>query len=118
MRKLRIEEFSFGEEHGGFMWKARDCEDPEQEFVIYGTGREFEGDGRGLIMGRYKHFKGGEYDVLGIGDWDNKQVVVYQALYNSNDFSFGQVWIRSLDNFVGFKEKDGQKIKRFEYVGK
>ena len=73
-----------------------------------------------LKLGKYRHFKGGEYEVIAIArDCEDaeKKVVVYRALYASKDFDFGQVWTRSLEDFVGFKVIDGEKIKRFEFIG-
>lgn len=64
---------------------------------------------------KYKHFKGGEYEIVSVGrnaDNAEQEVVVYRALYGDEG-----IWVRLLDEFVGFKEKDGQKIKRFEKVG-
>lgn len=64
---------------------------------------------------RYKHFKGGEYEIISIGrnaDNVNQEVVVYRALYGDKG-----VWVRLLEEFVGFKEKNSQKIKRFEKIG-
>ena len=72
-----------------------------------------------LALGKYRHFKGGEYEVIAIArDCENpeKKIVVYRALYASKDFYFGQVWARSLEDFEGFKVVDGEKIKRFEFV--
>ena len=61
----------------------------------------------------YKHFKGGLYTVLTAGtDVDTlKNKVVYQSLETHT------VWIRDYDEFVGFKEIDGEQVKRFEYQG-
>jgi len=73
-----------------------------------------------LRLGKYRHFKGGEYEVIVVArDCENpgRKIVVYRALYASEDFDVGQVWTRSLEDFVGFKVVDGEKIKRFEFVG-
>jgi len=74
-----------------------------------------------LKIGKYKHFKGGIYEVIMVArdcEDPEKEVVVYKALYTSEDFGFGQVWTRPLEEFIGFKEIDGKKIKRFEFIGK
>ena len=74
-----------------------------------------------LKLGKYRHFKGGEYEVIVVArDCENseRKIVVYRALYASEDFDFGQIWTRSFENFVGLKEIEGRKIKRFEFVGK
>lgn len=72
-----------------------------------------------LKLGKYRHFKGSEYEVIAVArdcEDPEKKVVVYRALYASEDFDFGQVWTRSLEDFIGFKEVDGKKVKRFEHI--
>lgn len=68
-----------------------------------------------IKIGRYLHFKGKEYEVIGIAkDSESlEDVVVYRALYNN-----GELWIRSLKNFQEKVEKGGRKILRFKYIGK
>ncbi len=53
--------------------------------------------------GTYRHFKGGEYEVLGVGYHSEsvEKMVVYQSLYDNGDFPKGTVWIRPLELFVG-----------------
>jgi len=63
---------------------------------------------------RYRHFKGGEYEVVSIAkncDNENQLVVVYRALYGD-----GEVWVRLLEEFIGYKEVDGKMVKRFELI--
>ena len=65
---------------------------------------------------RYKHFKGGEYEIVCVArDCENpeKKVVVYKMLYDKEDFAKGTIWIRNLEDFVGEKELNEEKIKRF-----
>ncbi len=67
-----------------------------------------------LPLGRYRHFKGGEYDALDLardseaGHW----VVVYRALYGGRG-----LWVRPLAMFTEVIERDGVKQQRFTYVG-
>lgn len=74
-----------------------------------------------ILRGRYRHFKGGFYEVLNVArdcEDASKKVVVYRALYDSEDFGYGQTWVRELDDFVSYKVfEDGRKVKRFEFVG-
>ena len=61
----------------------------------------------------YRHFKGGKYRVLAIGQ-DSESlvlVVVYQALYGDH-----KIWVRPKEIFDGFVERDGQIIKRFTEI--
>ncbi len=68
---------------------------------------------------KYKHFKGGTYEIVCVSrDSENpkKELVVYKSLYDKEGFPQGTIWSRPLEAFVGFKEKDGEKIKRFEKI--
>jgi len=69
---------------------------------------------------RYRHFKGKGYEVVAIG-WNSgslKKIVVYRGDYDDDEFGFGQIWIRDVGDFCGFKIlEDGRKVKRFEFVG-
>ena len=67
-----------------------------------------------LKKGKYRHFKGNEYEVLGIGyDCDTaEEMVIYKALYGE-----GKIWIRRKAEFCGMVERDGKTFKRFEFIG-
>ncbi len=67
-----------------------------------------------LKPGRYRHFKGNEYEVIGVGkDSETLQaMVVYRALYGEHG-----LWVRPLAMFTEVIERDGKKIRRFDYVG-
>jgi hypothetical protein len=64
--------------------------------------------------GRYRHFKGNEYEVIGVArDSETLQeVVLYRALYGE-----GGLWVRSAAMFNEIIERDGLRVRRFEYVG-
>jgi len=64
--------------------------------------------------GRYKHFKGREYEVLHLARHSETQeeLVVYRALYG--DFS---VWVRPASMWNETVEWDGKSYKRFTYIG-
>lgn len=66
--------------------------------------------------GIYKHYKGKEYRVIGVAKHSEtlEDLVVYEVLYK-NDLS--RLWVRPLAMFVEDVEVNGQKIKRFEYIG-
>jgi len=63
-----------------------------------------------LKLGKYKHYKGKEYKVIGIAKHSEtlEDLVVYQALYGE-----GQIWVRSLKMFLEEVKVDGKKIPRF-----
>ncbi|MEX2016938.1 MAG: DUF1653 domain-containing protein [Candidatus Pacearchaeota archaeon] len=70
-------------------------------------------------IGKYRHFKGGIYEVIAIAlDCENpeRKMVIYKSLYDNGNFPIGTVWKRELIDFVGFKETDGGKVKRFEKI--
>lgn len=60
------------------------------------------------------HFKGGKYKLICFGkDSDTlKNVVVYQALYGTNE-----IWIRPYDVFFGkVRMPDGSMVERFKEI--
>jgi hypothetical protein len=64
--------------------------------------------------GKYRHFKGGEYEVLGLARHSEtqEQLVVYRPLYGE-----GGLWVRPLAMFVEQVEHQGQLQPRFGYIG-
>jgi hypothetical protein len=67
-----------------------------------------------LAAGRYRHYKGNEYEVIGVAKHseDETEVVVYRPLYGERG-----LWVRPLDMFVE-KIKLGEKyVPRFEFIG-
>ena len=71
-------------------------------------------DKSNIKLGRYRHFKGNEYEVLYIARHTEtmEQMVVYKALYGD----FG-VWVRPASMWDEEIERDGKIIKRFTYIG-
>jgi len=69
-------------------------------------------------LGRYKHFKGKPYEVIGIARHSEtlEELVVYKALYES-EYGKNALWIRPKKMFLETVEKNGKKIPRFEFVG-
>ena len=63
--------------------------------------------------GRYRHFKGNEYEVICIARHSETEepMVVYRALYGE-----GGVWVRPADMWNEIIECDGQTFMRFEKV--
>lgn len=64
--------------------------------------------------GRYRHFKGKEYEVLGVARHSEGQedMVVYRPLYGDSG-----LWVRPLSMFVEDVERDGARQPRFRFVG-
>ena len=69
--------------------------------------------------GKYLHFKGNYYEVIGIGRNSEtlEEFVVYRALYNSEKFGNNALWIRSKEMFTENVNVDGKEVPRFKYVG-
>ncbi|MDO8647156.1 MAG: DUF1653 domain-containing protein [Candidatus Diapherotrites archaeon] len=68
--------------------------------------------------GKYRHFKGKMYEVLGIGRHSEtlEEFVVYRALYDS-EFGKNALWVRPKAMFLEKILKDGKEIPRFEFIG-
>ena len=64
--------------------------------------------------GKYRHFKGNEYEVIGVGKHSEtlEEYVLYRALYGE-----GGLWIRPASMWNETVERDGKIYKRFEYIG-
>ena len=67
-----------------------------------------------IRKGRYRHFKGNEYEVLFTATHSETQeeLVIYKALYGDE-----RVWARPASMWLETVERDGKIIKRFEYTG-
>lgn len=63
------------------------------------------------ISGKYRHYKGNEYDVIGAGiDTETEaRVVVYKSL--TAPFT---IWVRPYDMFFEVVTVEGQEVARFE----
>jgi len=67
----------------------------------------------------YKHFKGGKYKIIVVArDCENpeRKIVVYEMLYDKGHYEKGTIWVRELNDFCGYKEINGEKIKRFRLI--
>lgn len=67
-----------------------------------------------LAPGRYRHFKGGEYRVIGLARSSEtlEALVVYEALYGE-----GGLWVRPYAMFVEEVEIEGRRQPRFQRIG-
>lgn len=63
--------------------------------------------------GRYRHFKGNEYEVLYVARHSEteEEMVVYRALYGD----YG-VWVRPASMWNETVERDGKTYKRFTLI--
>ena len=68
-----------------------------------------------MKIGKYKHYKGNQYEVLGIAKHSEtlEEFVVYKALHGKEE-----LWVRPLKMFLEEVDLNGKKIPRFKYIGK
>ena len=65
--------------------------------------------------GRYRHFKGKEYEVIGTARHSEteEELVVYRALYGE-----GGLWVRPAAMWNETVERGGETFARFTYIDK
>ena len=68
-----------------------------------------------IKLGKYRHFKGNEYEVLGVAQHSEtlEPMVVYKSLYGD-----GGLWVRPAAMWDETVTRDGKTFKRFEYIEK
>jgi len=66
-----------------------------------------------IEFGRYRHHKGGEYEVLGVVRHSEtlEPMVLYRPLYNRTG-----LWVRPFGMFVEQIEVNGKMQRRFEKI--
>lgn len=67
-----------------------------------------------LKPGRYRHYKGGEYEVQGVATHSEtgEPLVVYTPLYGD-----GGLWVRPLSMFLETVAQGSEEQPRFSYIG-
>ena len=67
-----------------------------------------------ITLGRYRHYKGGEYEVLGVVRHSEslEPLVLYRPLYNESGS-----WVRPFSMFLEPVEHEGTAQPRFRLVG-
>ena len=68
-----------------------------------------------LKTGKYSHFKGNEYELIGIARHSEtmEPMVVYRALYGEQG-----LWVRPASMWTETVERDGYCGPRFQYIGR
>jgi hypothetical protein len=63
--------------------------------------------------GKYRHFKGREYEVLHTAKHSETEevLVIYRPLYGEKE-----LWARPLSMFLETIERDGEQIARFQKI--
>jgi hypothetical protein len=66
-----------------------------------------------IAPGRYRHYKGGEYEVMAVARHSETlaPLVVYRPLYNDSGW-----WVRPYEMFVGSVVIDGVEQPRFAAI--
>lgn len=66
-----------------------------------------------LKPGRYRHFKGKEYEVIGTASHSEtlEPMVVYRALYGEGD-----LWVRPLSMWTEWVEREDYHGPRFQHI--
>ena len=67
-----------------------------------------------IVPGRYRHFKGKYYEVIGVAKHSEteEEMVVYRQLYGEHG-----LWVRPASMWEETVERDGKTYQRFTYVG-
>lgn len=66
-----------------------------------------------IQKGKYRHYKGNEYEVIGVANHSEtlEKMVVYRALYGE-----GNIWVRPLSMWDEEVEVNGNMVRRFELI--
>ena len=67
-----------------------------------------------MKSGRYRHYKGNEYVVLGVARHSEtgEELVVYRPCYGEQG-----LWVRPKEMFLETVEVHGQQVPRFQFLG-
>lgn len=68
---------------------------------------------RTLQKGRYRHYKGGEYEVLDVvrHSETEEELVLYKPLYGD-----ASLWVRPFEMFIETVDIDGKTVQRFTKI--
>ena len=66
-----------------------------------------------IPLGHYRHYKGGDYEVLGVARHSEtlEPLVLYRPLYNATG-----MWVRPFAMFLEVAEFEGKAQARFAFV--
>ncbi len=72
-----------------------------------------------MQLGIYEHYKKKRYQVIGVARHSEtlEEMVVYRALYDSEEFGDQALWVRPKEMFLEEVEIDGKHVPRFRYIG-
>ena len=69
-----------------------------------------------LQLGKYQHYKGKHYEVIGVAKHSEtlEELVVYKALYQKEGEN---LWVRPVKMFTEMVLVEDKKMPRFKYLG-
>jgi len=69
--------------------------------------------------GKYKHYKEKYYEVVGecVHSETLEELILYKALYDSENYPYGSLWVRPKKMFLEKVSVDGEEVPRFKFVG-
>jgi len=70
-----------------------------------------------IKLGKYRHFKGGEYQVIGTAKHSEslEVMVIYKPLYELKAGEL-ETWVRPIEMFFDTKEHEGKTVPRFSFM--
>jgi hypothetical protein len=71
-----------------------------------------------IKLGKYQHYKGNLYEVIGVARHSEtlEELVVYRALYDSEEFGKNALWVRPKKMFLETVEVGGKEVPRFRFI--
>ena len=71
-----------------------------------------------ITPGLYKHFRGKEVRVIGIGHHSEtlEKLVFYQETGINKEFGPQSLWVRPVEMFLEIIERDGKTVQRFKRI--
>jgi hypothetical protein len=72
-----------------------------------------------IKIGKYEHYKGKQYEVLDVARHSEtlEELVIYRALYDSEEFGSNALWARPKSIFLKKVNIDEKETCRFKYIG-
>lgn len=94
----------WGQENIGATWAANFSEITKEDSIVPMT----------IPTGRYRHYKGKEYTVVGVArhSENQEQLVTYRQEYGDHG-----LWVRPLKMFLDTVQVDGRVIPQFQHLG-
>lgn len=68
--------------------------------------------------GKYQHYKGKYYQVIGLGRIEAtlEEVVIYKPLYKITVYPEDTLWVRPIEVFLEEVTVEGKKMPRFKLI--